>query len=107
MTLLRVATATLLLLAFAHCTDTETVYGDPILARGHQKVLRLSELEGMFPSNATAEDSLLIKGAFVRRWSRETVLVWNAERNLPSDMKIDRLVRHYRASLVRSHYEEQ
>lgn len=106
MTLLRVATAALLILALAHCSEPDGSADDPILARVHQKVLRLSELDGMFPPDATAEDSLLIQQAFARRWSRETALQWEAERNLPSDMNIDRLVRDYRASLVSSHYEE-
>ena len=106
MTLLRVATAALLLLTFTHCSESDTANEDPILARVHQKVLRLSELDGMFPPDATAEDSSLIQRAFARRWSRETALQWEAERNLPSDMNIDRLVRDYRASLVSSHYEE-
>lgn len=99
------ATAALLLLMVA-CTGSDTDVEDPVLARVHQKVLRLSELDGMFPTDATAEDSLLIRTAFIRRWSREAVLQWEAERNLPSDMNIDRLVRDYRASLVSSHYEE-
>ena len=88
------------------CYGTDADADDPVLARVHQKTLRLSELDGMFPIDATAEDSLLIKNAFVRRWSREAVLEWEAERNLPPDMNIDRLVRDYRASLVSSHYEE-
>jgi hypothetical protein len=103
--LLRAATAALLLITFA-CTGSDTNEDDPVIARVHQKVLRLSELEGMFPLEATAEDSLLIKNAFVRRWSREAAMQWEAERNLPADMNIDRLVRDYRASLVSSHYEE-
>ncbi|WP_246144126.1 peptidylprolyl isomerase [Neolewinella aurantiaca] len=72
----------------------------------HKKTLRLSELEGMFPEEATANDSLVIREAFIRRWLRETVLQYEAERNLPTDLNIDRLVRDYRASLVSSHYEE-
>jgi len=101
-----VATAALLLLMMMACYGTDADADDPVLARVHQKTLRLSELDGMFPIDATAEDSLLIKNAFVRRWSREAVLEWEAERNLPPDMNIDRLVRDYRASLVSSHYEE-
>ena len=30
---------------------------DPLLARVHQRELRLSEMEGMFPDNASAADS--------------------------------------------------
>lgn len=99
------ATAALLLLTFA-CGESDPDAEDPILARVHQKTLRLSELDGMFPEDATADDSLLIRQAFVRRWSREASLQYEAERNLPTDLNIDRLVRDYRASLVSSHYEE-
>lgn len=95
----------LLLLTFA-CGDASVGNEDPLLARVHQKELRLSELEGMFGYNATAEDSALVIQAFVNRWSRDAILQWEAERNLPSDLNIDRLVRDYRASLVSSHYED-
>ncbi|TXF89732.1 hypothetical protein FUA23_09640 [Neolewinella aurantiaca] len=105
MNLLRTATAALLLLTFA-CGDKDPDAADPILAQVHKKTLRLSELEGMFPEEATANDSLVIREAFIRRWLRETVLQYEAERNLPTDLNIDRLVRDYRASLVSSHYEE-
>lgn len=92
-----------LLLACGNATPGEE---DPLLARVHQKELRLSELEGMFGNNATAEDSALVIQAFVNRWSRDAILQWEAERNLPPDLNIDRLVRDYRASLVSSHYED-
>jgi hypothetical protein len=100
-----VATATLLLSLFA-CSEDNTAVENPLLARVHQKELRLSDLEGMFGTNATAEDSTLVIRAFVNRWSRDAALQWEAERNLPPDMNIDRLVRDYRSSLVSSHYEE-
>jgi len=99
------ATATLLLSLFS-CGSSEADGEDPIIARVHNKTLRLSELDGMFPPDARREDSLLIKDAFVRRWSREAVLQYEAERNLPPDLNIDKLVRDYRSSLVSSHYEE-
>ena len=60
----------------------------------------------MFPRSATAEDSALIIQAFANRWVKDAALQWEAERNLPSDLNIDRLVRDYRASLVSTHYEE-
>ncbi|MEL7161190.1 MAG: peptidylprolyl isomerase, partial [Bacteroidota bacterium] len=101
-----VTTGLLLGLAYG-CEDGKSAnFTDPVLARVHQKELRLSELDGMFPSDASREDSTLIVQAFVNRWSRETVLQWEAERNLPQNLDIDRLVRDYRASLVSNHYEE-
>lgn len=93
-------------LFLASCGPAETDTDDVVLARVHQKELKLSELDGMFPRSATAEDSALIIQAFANRWVKDAALQWEAERNLPSDLNIDRLVRDYRASLVSTHYEE-
>ncbi|MEM6769224.1 MAG: peptidylprolyl isomerase [Bacteroidota bacterium] len=94
------------IILLASCGASTPGEHDPLLARVHQKELRLSELEGMFGNDATAEDSALVIQAFVNRWSRDAILQWEAERNLPPDLNIDRLVRDYRSSLVSSHYEE-
>lgn len=99
------ATATLTVLLLA-CGQTDATDDNPLLARVHQKELRLSDLDGMFGREATAEDSALVIRAFVNRWTRDAAIQWEAERNLPPDLNIDRLVRDYRASLVSSHYEE-
>jgi hypothetical protein len=94
------------ILSLGACSSETADGTDRLLARVYKKELRLSELSGMFPENATATDSALIIQSFVNRWTREAILQWEAERNLPQDMNIDRLVRDYRASLVSSHYEE-
>jgi hypothetical protein len=79
---------------------------DRELAKVHNKALYLSELDGMFPDGTSQADSFLIINAFVERWIRETLLLQEAERNIPSDLNIDKLVRDYRASLIRSNYEK-
>lgn len=94
----------LLLLLLACSSEPEA--DNPVLARVHNRELRLTELEGMFPPNATAEDSTLIIEGFVNRWVRDAVLLYEAERNLPSDLNVDRMVRDYRSSLVRTNYEK-
>jgi hypothetical protein len=99
-----VVLGSLLLLVLACGSEPEE--DNPLLARVHNRELRLSELEGMFPPNATAEDSTLIIEGFVNRWVRDAVLLHEAERNLPSDLNVDRMVRDYRASLVRTNYEK-
>lgn len=100
------ATAILLLTSCGPAT-TESSEDDPVLAKVHQRELRLSEMEGMFPEGATAADSHLIIEAYANRWVKDAVLLWESERNAPGDMNLDRLVRDYRASLVRSSYERQ
>lgn len=79
---------------------------DRILAKVYKKELRLSALEGMFPEGTTKGDSALIINAFVQRWIRETLMLSEAERSLPKDMNLDKLVRDYRASLIKNNYEQ-
>ncbi|HMQ62083.1 MAG TPA: hypothetical protein PKE06_15520 [Flavilitoribacter sp.] len=80
--------------------------GDKPLARVQNKILYLSELDGMFPPEATSGDSTAIIDSYIQRWIRETVLMQEAERNVPSDLNIDKLVRDYRASLIKHNYEK-
>jgi hypothetical protein len=79
---------------------------DRLLAKVYNKELRLSALEGMFPEGTTRGDSILIINAFTQRWIRETLLLSEAERSLPKDMNVDKLVRDYRASLIKNNYEQ-
>jgi len=78
---------------------------DRVLARVYDKALYLSELDGMFPQGTSSGDSSLIINAYVNRWVREALLLHEAERNIPKDLNIDKLVRDYRASLILSNYE--
>ncbi|MCB9286631.1 MAG: hypothetical protein H6560_04875 [Lewinellaceae bacterium] len=79
---------------------------EQLLAKVHNKSLYLSELDGMFPEGTTSEDSLVIIRAYTERWVREALLLNEAEQNVPSDLNIDKLVRDYRASLIRHNYEK-
>ncbi|NRB62635.1 MAG: hypothetical protein HRU40_06345 [Saprospiraceae bacterium] len=79
---------------------------DRLLAEVKNRKLYLSELEGMFPLGTTPTDSTLIINAYVNRWVKEALILNEAERNLPSDLNIDQLVRDYRASLLRNTYEQ-
>lgn len=80
--------------------------GVRLLARVHNKSLYLTDLEGMIPQGSSSEDSALIIRAFTERWVRDAVMLHEAERNVPKDLNIDKLVRDYRASLVQHTYEK-
>ncbi len=91
---------------FLACSNApEEKEDDRVLARVYNKTLYLSELDGMFPSSTSPDDSALIINAYVNRWVREAILLNEAERNIPKDLNIDKLVRDYRASLIRANYE--
>ena len=95
-------------LLVASCSPVEEppVEDDVVLAKVFNKTLYLSELDGMIPQGVTHEDSMNIINAEVERWARESVLMQEAEKNIPNDLNIDGLVRDYRASLIRHNYEK-
>ncbi len=80
---------------------------DALLASAYNKKLWLSEAKWLLPEGTTPEDSVLILQSFVQRWLNDQLLMYEAERNIPKDSKIDELVRDYRASLIRHNFEEQ
>lgn len=93
--------------AIAACQSFDKpAQSDRMLAKVRNKALYLSELDGMFPEGTSTSDSFLIINAYVERWIRETLILQEAERNIPTDLNIDKLVRDYRASLIRSNYEK-
>lgn len=98
-----------LLLLVAGCTPMEEKKDDKdkLLAKVANKALYLSELEGMFPEHANKQDSTLFINAFVESWVRESVMMNEAEHNIPKDLNIDKLVRDYRASLILHNYEKK
>ncbi|MEZ4985386.1 MAG: hypothetical protein R2795_10175 [Saprospiraceae bacterium] len=77
-----------------------------ILARVGNKTLAIDEMEGMFPIGITRKDSQEIIANFVDRWVKDAAVLNEAEKNIPPDFNINKLVRDYRASLLRTHYEK-
>ncbi len=96
-----------LLITSCDSSPVGTEREDVLVARVYDKTLYMSELEGMFPLSATAVDTQNIVQSYVNRWIREALLLHEAERNVPGDLNIDRLVEDYRASLLRHSFEEQ
>lgn len=78
---------------------------DRELGRIYDKTLYLSDLEGMLPEGLSGEDSTVIINTYVRYWMREKALLHEAERNIPKDLKVEKLVASYRSSLIKNNYE--
>lgn len=88
------------------CQSTDTDENGILLAKVYNKSLYSEELDGLFPEGATADDSLNFLHSYVDKWVKEALVLHEAELNIPSDLNIDKLVRDYRASLIRNSYEE-
>lgn len=97
----------LLLSGCGHSADQQAHADDKLLARVYDKNLYASDLQDAVPPGATRDDSMLLVNAYVQRWMRDQLLMYEAERNIPKDIDIDQLVRDYRASLVRFNFEEK
>lgn len=102
----RIGLFALLIIQVVACSSEEQDPSKRLLARVNTKNLYLSDMDGMFPPGISHGDSALIIDAYTQRWIREAVLLDEAERNIPSDLNIDKLVRDYRASLIKHNYEK-
>jgi len=102
-----ILSGTIMVMMVASCSPSDEKRGknDRLLAQVYDKALYLSDMEGMIPEGMSSEDSSLIISAFVRNWVRETALLKEAERNIPKELDIDKLVEGYRATLIKHNYE--
>lgn len=97
----------LLLLAACGLLEEPAQDKGVLLAETRHQKLYLSELDGMIPAGATAKDSVTIISAYTERWLRTNLLMQEAEKHIPKDLNIDKLVRDYRSSLIKYSYEQQ
>ncbi len=88
-----------------HLGDGKRAKDDELLASVYNKELHFSDMTGMIPPGQSSEDSSAIINTFIRNWVRESVLLYEAERNIPQGLNIEKLVEDYRSSLIKNNYE--
>lgn len=99
---------TILIISFTSaCKQKATQDAKKELAKAYNETLYLSDMEGMFPENATRQDSLAVINAYIDRWVRNKLMMVNAEKNIPAEMDIEKMVNDYRQSLILSIYEKK
>jgi hypothetical protein len=78
------------------------------IAKVYDKYLYESDIEGIFPANASKTDSMQILMAYVDRWVRKQLLLNRAERNLTDKQKnVTNQLEDYRSSLLIFKYEQE
>ncbi len=92
-------------LIWVSCSN-RTASSDRLIAQVYDKKLYAAEVQSLIPEQSTAEDSILMGNAYIDRWTRESVMMHEAEKNIPADLEIDQLVQDYAASLVMHQYEK-
>jgi len=77
------------------------------IARVHDKVLYLDELQESIPMGLEKEDSLMRTQQFIDSWARNQLLLHQAEFNFSEDMKgFNKRVEDYRNDLLKYAYQE-
>lgn len=77
------------------------------LARVHDQILYSTYLEDMIPPGLSAEDSIRIARRIIEEWTRNKLLLYQAELHLPEKQKdIDKQVEEYRSSLLTYRYKQ-
>jgi hypothetical protein len=76
------------------------------MAQVFDKRLYASEINPVLPEGLDSSERILAQNAYVDRWIKENVMLHEAEKNMPADLQIDRLVKDYKASLIMHQYEK-
>ena len=88
-----------------HCQPRQDS-GDTLLAEVFNKRLYQSAADQVIPEGASSADSVLFRNAYVEGWIRESLMMVEAEQNLPADLALEDLVQDYRESMIRHQYEK-
>jgi len=105
---LRVMLLTGILAVFPSCRQETEPQGDHLLARAYDSRLYLSDIRGIVPPSATAEDSLQIVRSYVENWVRQQVFLHRALESLPREkMDFEKQISDYRNSLIVFAFENE
>jgi hypothetical protein len=78
------------------------------LAKVFDKALYPTDVEGIFPENISADDSLQLLKAHVDRWIRRQLMLNRAEKNLNNEQKdVSKQIDDYRSFLLIFKYEQE
>ena len=82
------------------CTSLENKSNEEPLARVNGNYLYPSDVNDIFPSNHSVEDSLVIMENFIDEWIKKQLLLEKADLNLTDEQKdVSKQVDDYRSSL--------
>jgi len=86
--------------------DNEQHTNDKVLVKLEDKALYLSDIQALIPENSNALDSNQIIRSFSENWAKEAVVLLGAEKSVPKDFNLERLVKNYRESLLINNFEK-
>jgi hypothetical protein len=90
------------------CNKNNNEIEDITLARVHNKFLYKSDIESLFNSNISKEDSIVVARNYINDWIKKQLLLQKAELNLNEESKdIEKQIEDYRSSLLIFKYKQE
>jgi hypothetical protein len=90
------------------CDNSSDVLEDKPLAKVHNKFLYESDIQSLFNSKTSKEDSIVIARNYINNWIKKQLLVQKAELNLTDESKdIEKQIEDYRSSLLIFKYKQE
>lgn len=87
--------------------QSETDPNDPVLASVYDQKLTLSNIKPILQTEGSVADSTLYANALIEKWVRDAIFMHEAERNIPADLDIKKMVDDYRSSLILMTYKQK
>jgi hypothetical protein len=81
------------------------VKNEPVIAEVGNEKLFLSEVTSLISKPADAADSIRMLRGLVNNWIKDQLMIIEAEKSLPRDINLDKMIKDYRASLLLFNYE--
>lgn len=104
---MRLLTITLFLFVCS-CSLVNKEAEEQVLARVEDENLFVSDIEGIVPVNASADDSSLIINNYIQKWVKDNLILKKAELNLKESQKdFQKQLEDYRRSLIVYSYEKE
>ncbi|MFO7828021.1 MAG: hypothetical protein R6V23_05330 [Bacteroidales bacterium] len=104
---IKILIGTLLLLIFS-CNRKTGEENDKPLARVHDKYLYESDIEDLFPSSISENDSIILASNYINDWIKKQLMLKKAEENLSDESRdIEKLLEDYKSSLLVFRYRQE
>ncbi|MBK8701355.1 MAG: hypothetical protein IPN29_18140 [Saprospiraceae bacterium] len=78
-----------------------------ILAEVGNKKLYAADITSIIHAGTSAEDSMRILKGLVNNWVKDQLMILEAEKNLPKDINLNKMIDDYRSSLLLYNYESR
>ncbi len=78
---------------------------EPLVAEVGDKRLLKSEVANLIGSSTDSEDSIRIMKGLINNWVKDQLMIIEAEKSLPADINLNKMIEDYRASLLLYNYE--